>query len=183
MEALLGKQFSGVDMPPEAMEQALQLAKIFQYVGPTLALVLVPAAMAVLALLFWLGLKLMSSDAKFLPLFSATLHAYWPPSVVGSLLSVVVVLRHSNITPEKLQSLVKSNIGAFLGPDAHPALLAALASLDVFTIWAVVLLILGLTTIGKITTGKATGMVVGLWVFYVALKIGAAFLQSLAAGM
>lgn len=183
LDAAIAARMSGQDVPPEAAEAALKFAHAFQYIGPVVSGLMVPLFLALVALLFWAGLKLMATeDTKFAPVFSATLHAWWPASLVASVFGVITALTHAKLTPEEAQRLVKSNVAAFMSADAHPALLALLGSIDVFSVWIMVLLIFGLSVVGKTSLAKSSAIVVVLWAVHVVLKVGGAFLQSMLGG-
>ena len=97
----------------------------------------------------------------FLKTLSTALHAYWPPSLVLSILTAVLIQRAGMIPQEEMVNLVKSHPGAFLAPDT-PAWLGAIAStFSVFNIWTVVLLVLGFKIVGKLSTGKAAFAALG----------------------
>lgn len=179
IDATIAEQMSGRDVPPEAMDQALKMAHIFKYVGPASSVITLPLVMALIALIFWLALKVFSSDTRFDVVFSTTLHAFLPASVVGAVFGVAAALSRASIVASEAQQLVKSNIGAFLSPDTPKALLALASSADVLSLWTVVLLVLGLETVGRISRGRATAVVCGAWGVYILFKVGMAFLQGL----
>ena len=55
---------------------------------------------------------------------------------------------------------------------ANPVLHSLLQSLDAFSIWVIVLLVLGYAIAAKVSRGKAAGLVVTLWALYVLGKAG-----------
>ena len=57
--------------------------------------------------------------------------------------------------------------------DTLGLLLASLASsIDLFSIWCAILLVIGYSVVGKVSRGKAAGAVIGLWVLWIAIKVG-----------
>jgi hypothetical protein len=79
-----------------------------------------------------------------------------------------------------LQNLVASNPGAFLAGDAPKWLAALLTSIDIFAIWNIALVGVGFSAINpkKLSFGKAFSIVLVLWIFYVAVKVGVIALLS-----
>jgi hypothetical protein len=70
---------------------------------------------------------------------------------------------------------VASNPGAILASDAPKWLVALLSSIDLFAIWNIALIGLGfsVTNPKKLSFGKAFSVAFVLWLFYVAVKVGA----------
>jgi hypothetical protein len=79
-----------------------------------------------------------------------------------------------------MDNILASNPGAFLSDDAARWLTALLSSLDIFTIWTVVLLAIGfgVADTKKLSFSKAFTVVLLIWLFGVACKVGIAFAFS-----
>lgn len=154
------------------IEMAVEWTEKLAWVNPLLNVVVLPVSLAVIALVFFLGLKIAGSAARIGPTLSATFHAYWPPTLIKSLLAVALVLVKGEVEVDQLVTLIKSNPAALLPEDSAPALVALLSSLDLFNIWTVGLATLGLATVGKISSSRAL-LVVGIpWVLFFVLKVG-----------
>jgi hypothetical protein len=100
------------------------------------------------------------------------------PLVIQTLLSMVVLFLKD---PEEfnLQNPLMFNVGAYLSPDSPAALRALGSSIDLFSLWIIVLLAIGISAAGrKIGFGKALAGVGLPWALWVCLKTAAA-----AAGM
>jgi len=176
LRARLGDRAEGVS--DEQIEQMVEQGEKFARFGPIIGLVVSPIAWAIMAAVFFVLLKIVGSEADYQRAFSTTLHAYWPPSVVVSLLTVVLIQRAGKIPQQDLTDVVKSHPGAFLSPDAPAWLDAAATTLSVFNIWIVVLLIIGFRTVGKISTGKAAVVALVPWLIWLAAKAGLATVIS-----
>jgi hypothetical protein len=96
------------------------------------------------------------------------------PWVIQGLLGVLVIFLKDPATVD-LQNLVASNPGAFLASDGPKWLAALLNSIDIFAIWNIALVAVGFSAINpkKLSFGKAFITVLVLWMFYVAVKVGA----------
>lgn len=175
LEAVIRHQMAQSDreISQEQLEQGVEIAK---KIGPisvlVIGVVISPLLYMLIAAVFLALVRLMGSDIDFRRSLSVLLHGMMPWAVHG-LLALPIVLSRESIDPETLQrGILMSNLGAFASEDAGPILKALLASLDVFTIWTLILLILGYRVVGKVSTMAATGIVLSLWLLYLAGKLG-----------
>jgi hypothetical protein len=95
------------------------------------------------------------------------------PLVIRRLLNGVVMLTKPVVDPEKAQMLLRSNLAFLVDMKSNPAGWAALASLDVFAIWTVILTIIGLAQLPRMTRGRSAVVVISIWVIFTLLGIGA----------
>ncbi len=158
------------------MNRALQQGQKFAYIGPAASIVIIPLGMAILAGIFLVTIRLVGGETNFPTTFSAMLHAYWPASLVSTVIAIPLLMRLGKVPQTALQTVVKSNVGAFMAPDAPKWLHALGGSLDVFNVWIIVLLILGFSTTGRLSRGKATLAVLLPWLIYILVKVGGAAL-------
>jgi Yip1 domain len=161
-------------MTPEAREKAIdtqaKYAPIFGYVvgaGGVFVAVLLLAAVGLGAFNLTGGGQL-----KFRTCMALVAWA-WVPFLLAYLLAILVILLKPPDTVD-LENLVASNPGAFLSSDAPKWLASLLGSLDLFSIWALLLLGLGFSTTNprKISFGKSLTVWVVLWILYIAVKVG-----------
>ena len=100
------------------------------------------------------------------------------PLVIQTALSMVVLYLKD---PEEfnLRNPLMFNVGAYLSPDSPAALRALGSSIDLFSLWIIVLLAIGVSSAArKISFGKAFTAIALPWALLVCLKVAAA-----AAGM
>jgi len=86
------------------------------------------------------------------------------PRILGALLGLIQAFV---LDPSKLNGMASISLGParFLNPDtASPALLGLLGRFDVFTIWATVLLAIGLAAVARIPKSRAAMAAVLVWV-------------------
>lgn len=105
-------------------------------------------------------------------------HAYLPlglREVIG--IPILLLKDPSAIDPE---NFVASNVAALLPGDAPLWQIALGASVDIFGIWCLVLLVIGFSAFNpkKIPLGKAAGVVLGVFIFFVLLGTGIAWIFS-----
>lgn len=171
-------------MSEEQIDKAVETAMGFQsstagkIVNYSLVALGTPFVLFVTALAFFLGLKLLGGEARFAAILGGVAHAFWPPGLVGGAVGTVVALRHTRIDPQHADTLVRSNLAAFLPESTGPVLHALAASVDVLTIWTVVLLVLATAIIGRVRRGRAAALVLVLWGLVIAGKVGMALLRS-----
>ncbi len=181
MERTIREQVAarGGQQPTEQqIETQVEVAKKFTrfqvFVVPAVSAV----AFLILGALYFLGLKAVGSQADFKHTFATVVHAYLPPAVVGAAVTALVAVQRGSFTGAELQRLVKSNLAAFLSPDAPKALLAAAGVIDIFNIWLWVLLAIGLSIVGHVKQSKAVTVVAALWIGWIVVKVGLAFIGS-----
>lgn len=161
-------------MPPEqreqALEQSVKFAAGFGYAGAVLG---VPVSiLAISAVLLGIFNGLAGAELRFRQVFSITTYASLP-SALGAVLAMVV-MRFKNPEDFDLQNPVPLNLGAYLDPTTTPKFLHAIAgSLDLLSLWVILLLALGLSTAAKnLSYRRALVLVLAPWAVYVLIKAG-----------
>jgi len=143
-------------------ETAAAQAKVARIWGYTIP-VTVPVMMLVIAGVYFLGLKVAGSTAEFRSVFSGVLHATLPSSAVSGLLLSVVASRRGSFAAQDIESMLKSNVGAFLDPETPEFFLKIARSIDIFNIWLWILLALALASVGKVSRKTAAAVVAVVW--------------------
>jgi len=161
----------GRQLSEEQIEQAVQQGAKFAPIGAMMGVVATPVIFLIIAAVYFLGLKVAGSEAEFKPVFATTLHAMLPPAVVGGAVTGLVVAQKGTITGQEVARAVKSNLGAFLSPDAPAALRAAAEVLDIFNLWMGILLAIGLSITGRIPRARAATVVAVVWVGWVGIRV------------
>lgn len=127
---------------------------------------------ALIAALFLVGLRLFASEIDYRRSFAVTLYGY-APQAVAALLSIPILLGRETLTfDEATQGILVSSLAALAPEDASAMLRALLGSLDLFSIWTVVLLAVGYRVVGKVSMAVSTGLVILLWLIYIGGKLG-----------
>ena len=160
----------GQELTEAQLENAVEQAEKLSKFGPIIGLVIAPIAWFIMAAMFFIMLKLVSSDADYQQALSTTLHGYWPPTLVQLVLTAALVQRIGKVPQTELANVVKANLGAFMSPDTSAWLTAAAGTISIFNIWAVILLIIGFETVGKLSRGKAAAVVLVPWVVWIVAK-------------
>lgn len=164
------------DQLEQAIEFQEKFGAVFAMLGP---LFFFPVGCLLIALLVWVTLKLLGSDFSYKTSFAATVHGLVPTGV-GGLLALPVILSRAEFSYDdvKTGSILASNLGALAPEESSLALQTLLGSIDVFSIWCVVLLSIGYSVVARTSRAKSASVVIALWAVWIALKVGWAALSS-----
>jgi hypothetical protein len=162
-------------MTAQQREQTItNLARVYKYLGyggsavGTLFYVFIVAV-----LLMFIFDTMMSASIGLKRMMGIVAYGFLP-MVLQTILSIVVLLLKD---PEEfnLQNPLMFNVGAYLSPDSPAALRALGSSIDLFSLWIIVLLAIGVSsTARKMSFGKALAGIALPWALFVCLKTAAA---------
>lgn len=172
-EAVVREQLAARDetISEERVEKALAVQKRFAPLGYAWA-VLAPTLVGLLiAAIFWLSFKAFGWELSFRQSFGATCHAFLP-NLLSAILLILFALRLERFNPADLGDLVRSSPAFLVDRPANPVLHSLLQSLDVFSIWALVLFVVGYSVAAKVSRGKAAAIIGSLWALFVLGKAG-----------
>jgi hypothetical protein len=162
----------GREVPPKLREDPEGFARTMRVpqlaAGTIFSALFYVAAAGIFLVLF----RLLGSDLTYRQSLATTVHGMLPLGV-SALLGIVVVLGRERITLEELQSgsVLLSHLGFLAGEEAGKLTRAALASLDLFSAWAVALLAIGYRVVARVSKGVAWGVVGALWGAGIGLKL------------
>ncbi len=116
------------------------------------------------ALYFWLGTRLFGGEPGFGQTFSAVVHSLVPWWALKALLSLPVFLSSSELTVTQAASgVLPSNLAVFLGEGASPFWRSLATSLDLFTIWGLGLLVVGVSIVARIPKAASAALTFFVW--------------------
>jgi hypothetical protein len=166
----------GDQMTPEQIDTAVgfwtgPIGKVVIYVFPIIGVAVFVAAGGALYLL---GSMLMGGVLRYKQALSVWTYSSFAPAVLSSIVGVVVVLitPAEDINPSQPGGVVRANLSILLPHGSSPALGALLGSFDIFTFYGLFLAAVGLRKVGKISSGSAWTVAIGLWLLGVLLKVG-----------
>jgi hypothetical protein len=169
----------GKDVDEAQLEPAINM---MQKAGPAISAATVLVAIALIsllaALIYWVVFKLLGADFSYKSSLAASLHAGLP-GVIGALLTLPVVLSRSTLGYADVKSgvFLKSNL-AFLAPENAKAWVTALyASADFFSLWSLVLSIIGFKALTRLTTKPVALVAILVWLLFVGVRVGLAALR------
>jgi membrane associated rhomboid family serine protease len=93
---------------------------------------------------------------------SVTTYA-WFPRLIRGILGAIVMLSKGSLSIYELQNPIMSNLGFLFDPKTQPVQYAIGASLDIFNIWSLVLLIIGLAAMSKLSKARSAVIVIVMW--------------------
>lgn len=163
----------------EQIQQGVSIGKTFAKFTPIIAACVVPIFYIVLAGIFALGMVFIQAKTTFRKILSVVSWSGVVTALITTIVTIIALLVQSkeslaNIDPTKSTGVIPTNVAAFLPSDSSPAILAIASSLDIFSIWFMILLAIGLAAVAgarKITTGKTGGMIFGLWAIFILIKV------------
>jgi hypothetical protein len=148
----------------EAEAQAAKLGAIAGYAGAGFG----PAiAMLGTGLACWLAFRVAGTRPGFKATMAVSAHALLP-LFLAKLLSLPAALLQAPFEPDEVSRLLPSSAAALLPHAASPVALAAASSLDLFTLWALALLVLGMARVAGASRLRAGVVVAVLWLAQVA---------------
>jgi hypothetical protein len=149
------------------------MGKVSAFVGPPVMV----AWYAIVAGVLLLAFRLMGGEGTYKQAFSTTLYA-WMPLVLFGVIATIVIMARGSFDPMQMATLVKSNPAFLVDMKEQPVLFALLSAIDIFTIWTVILLIVGFAALSKSSIAKSAGIVIALWIVFIVIKIGIAALTA-----
>jgi len=141
--------------------------RISTYGFPVLALIII----AIETLLLWASFNFgLGAKTTFGQVFAVVLYAGLPKILIW-ILAIVLLFAGVGIDGFDLQNPAGTNIGYFL---SNNTLRAAGGFFDIFGLWALALLVLGMAIISRKSKGAAAAIVVGWWVIGLLISTGIA---------
>jgi hypothetical protein len=140
---------------------------------------LVLAGVALLSLGLWGTINFVfGGKAKYGSIFTVWMYASLP-SILKSLLGILVIFAGTAPESFNIKNFAPTNIGAFLNPlETNKALYALASSLDVVTIWTLVLLGIGAATVAGVKRSSGYIAVFGWWAVFVLAGAGIAAIMG-----
>jgi len=168
-----------VDVPQKQVDEMIEDAEN-RTTGAKIGLaaigaVLQPFLFAVLAVLFWLGFRMFGSEIDYLRSLATTLHGYMPLAL-ASLINLPLMFTRETLTFEEAANggVLVSSLKALAPEDAPAVTEVLLGSIDLFTVWAMILLAIGYREVAKVSSAVASGIVILFWLIFVLGKVGIA---------
>ena len=168
-----------VSLPPAARESAMSgIAVLVQKIILCIVIPAVglPLAALVSALVLWGISRIVSARGEFRQHFSVVAHAWIPAVVIGGLAVSALLLARGGSGMD-IQNPIPSNPAWFLPEDASPFARTFLMIPDLFSVWIVVLLVIGVGAAARLSRGAAAAVVLSPWLL---LKVAGALVGGFA---
>jgi len=165
-------------LPEAQREKAVHMiattTRIFSYVYPVASLIFSLLIAAILMVSFNFALGAEQPYKRYLAVwFYASL-----PLDLKYILATVAIFAGAGSDNFDMQNPLGTNIGWYLSSDASLSLRTMLTSFDIFTIWTVVLLIVGCATVARVKRSSAAIVIVGWWILTIIGFTATAAMQS-----
>jgi hypothetical protein len=166
-------------LTPEQVDKQVKMsvtvAKVFAYASPILAVMV----FAIVASIMMLAYRLMGGEGEFKHYFSVTLYAWVPQMIKSVLTTILLFAKAQTVSAEQLETVVRSSPAFLVDVHTQRVLFTFLSSLDIFTIWSAILMIIGFAFAAKMSKGKSAAIFITVWIFWTGLKLVPAALQSM----
>jgi hypothetical protein len=164
------------NLPQETLQDTVEKIEQFGLVGVVLTPVLILIMALIVSMIGYILVSIMSADSSFKKFFTLFMYSTIVASLT-SFLSVIIVRFFRGV--ETIRSTADGSISfglGFLAPPDNRFLEAIFKSFDLFSIWSLVLVAMGLIYIFKMTRNQAIICVIPLWLIgVVMLVIGSLF--------
>ncbi len=143
------------------METVVKINRTISYVSPAIVLIYLIIVAAVLLATFNFGL---GTELKFNQCIAVTMYTSLPGIIKAGLAILVILLGATgNFT---FQNPIASNLSGLVEPSSH-FLYTLLLSIDVFTIWTLLLAGLAFSCLTKVARGTCQAVVFGWWLAFI----------------
>lgn len=165
-------------LTPAQREQRMQIAakftKVISYSFPVLGLIFALICAAILMASFNFGLGAKATYGQYL----AVWYYAGLPLLIKFVLAAIAIFVGASAEQFDINNPVGTNIGWYLSSDSPLWLRTLLSSADIFTIWTVILLIIGCATIARVKRSSAAFLIIGWWILIILGSTVGAALQS-----
>jgi hypothetical protein len=126
----------------------------------------------ILSLIYWVAFNVISgAQLRFAVPMGIVSHAMMPGIFSAILLIVVLSMKsYGDVNPN---TMLASNLAAYLPSDSANWMVSLGQSLDIFWLWTMILLVIGFKAANprKISGASSVGVICGLWAIYVVAKV------------
>jgi len=151
------------DQQAAQLQLSAKLLKIFTYASPALILFFSLISTTVLWATFKVGA---AADTTFGQAYAIVMYAGLP-GIVGAILGIVSLFAGVNPEGFDINNPVGTNLAYYLDPDTTGKFVRGMASsLDVLTIWTIILIGIGYACTSKVKRSTAIMIVAGWYVVY-----------------
>jgi hypothetical protein len=171
------KALEQFDRLPEAARErqlatSVTIARVMAYTAPVWSLV---TALIIAGLLLGTFNLMMGADVRFRAALTIVMYSLLP-GTIKSIVGILVLLLSADPTELSPQNPVASNLAYFIDPGGHRAIYALASSIDIFTLWTVVLIGIGFAYQMNAKRWTTISVVLGWYFLWTLLRVGAAAL-------
>jgi hypothetical protein len=169
--ALAPKQAAALEkLPPDAraaqMDKAVKFTRVFSYASPIVILIFLCIVAGVLLGTFNFGL---GTELTFNQCLAVCMYASLP-RILKTLIAMLVIAMGAG-EAFTFQNPIASNLSPLIDPSSH-FLYSVATSVDVFTIWTMVLTGIAFSCLTRVKRGTCMAVIFGWWVLVVLVGAG-----------
>ena len=139
------------------------VTRVISYLYPVIGLIFALICAGILMLTFNFGLGAKASYKEYLAVwFYAGL-----PFLIKFLLAAIAIFAGVSADHFDMNNPVGTNVGWYLTSDSPLWVRTLFSSADIFTLWVVLLLILGCSTVARVKRSSAAIVIIGWWVLII----------------
>ncbi|MEA2166329.1 MAG: hypothetical protein QOK37_4456 [Thermoanaerobaculia bacterium] len=169
------------NMSQEQMDRGVKMAagigKVMTYLSPVLSAI----GLLIIAGVLLLAFRLFGGEGDFKQAFSVTCYSSMPGVIKGIVMIIIILVKGGTFPAQTLATLVRSNLGFLVDYKANPIAFALLSSFDIFSIWYLVLMIIGFAYLARVSKVKSAVIIISLWIVVLLFKLIGPAMQSLRA--
>jgi Yip1-like protein len=168
------------DQEKQAVEKQEQFTTFLFKVGPAVTVVYYVIFVGVASLLYWVIMMIAQAKTTFFRVVSVVTYAYAAPNILKALLQGIYAFLAS---PDSIDikammasgGLLTTSLSFLTSAKEHPALWTLLNWFDLFSIWFLILLAIGLGAVALKRLKMGTAIAIAASPYVVLLLIGVAF--------
>jgi len=167
-----GQQMSQEDKDRSVRVQMSAPIKALRYGGPIITLTLF---FTIGAALYLLGVMAVGKSISYKQALAVWTYSSLPPTLLLMLLNLIILFIR---TPDDDLAIVRgqgglvhANPGLLIDGHANPALATAAGAFDLFAFYGLFLAVIGLRKVGRLSSGSAWAIALGLWLIGIILKV------------
>jgi hypothetical protein len=165
------------NMSPEDVDRALRFTTAFgkamTYISPVISAIFYLIIAGVLLIAF----RMFGGEGTYKQSLSVSLYG-WLPQIIYTIILAVIITSRGTVPAEQMGGAVMSNLAFLVDFKEHRVLYSFLSSIDLFNIWTVVLLTLGMAAVSRLSRARSAAIVISLWVMTIVIKVGFAALGA-----
>jgi hypothetical protein len=181
MTQQMEKNSRSAQLSPEQKEKQIEGGVKYAPIAATVSALVFPIlGILVISLLLMASYNLMAgAGVNFKTSLAIVAHSLVPAAVVGTFVFVLVLFLKP-VGMFDLENPVATNLAVFLPEDSAKWLVALGKNIDLLEIWKLLLLAIGFAAVNprKLKGGKSLTIVVSVFLVYVVVRVGLAFVFS-----
>jgi hypothetical protein len=175
--AVAARQLANRHLTDAQVDSALETIRRVGWVFGDVIAVLAPLVLAlVTAAVLWGSCQAFGWEVRYKQSLGVTAHAFFP-ATLASVALLGALWNRDTVDPETIGDTLHTNLGFLVDPRMDKVLHSLAASADLFSFWAMALLVLGLSSAAGAPRRRVAILVGSLWLLFVLGKAGAAALR------